>query len=114
MVKQCVRWKPVKCKSRAGKDVYLGVPEIIDVRYRGTLISEILRMPRKTPILFDDAIRMARTKQSECYMAESFGDEPGQYGWYDLHFVSWISSLGYHIELTGDEFEPFSLSDKVV
>lgn len=69
-------------------------------------------MPKKELITFDDAVRLLNAKQSECFNAGSFGDSPGQYGWYDLHFVSWISSLGYHIELTGDEFESYSMGDK--
>lgn len=70
-------------------------------------------MAKKNPITFETAIRMVSEKHREAFDARRFGDEPGQHGWYDLHFIEWMSELGYHIELTGDEFECYALSDKV-
>jgi hypothetical protein len=99
--------------GRTGRMVYLEIPRIFDIRHRGTLLSKILAMPIKEPMAFEDAIRIADAKQSECFTACSFGDEMGQYGWYELHFVDWISNLGYHIEITGEEFESFTLGDQV-
>jgi hypothetical protein len=41
------------------------------------------------------------------------GFKPGECHWYFDHFVEWVSSLGYQIELAGDEFEPYPVADKV-
>ena len=100
-----VKWKSIKCKSRFGNDVCLGVPEIVDIRIRGTLLSRILSMPKKSPISFELAMLKLIEKRREKFDAGHFGDEPGRYGWYCHNFVDWISSQGLHIELTGDEFE---------
>ncbi len=109
-----VKWKPIKSKSRFGNEVYLSVPEIVDISYRGTLLSHILRMQKKTPISFENAMLKLIDMHREKFDAGLFGDNPGQYGWYDLNFISWISSLGFHIELTGDEFETYALTDLVI
>ena len=113
MAHQLVKWKMAKCRSVSGTDVPLKIPEIIDIRYRGTLLARIFAMPKKRALPFVDAIRMVSEKQMEAFDARRFGDELGQHGWYDLHFIEWMSELGYHIELTGDEFESYALSDKV-
>lgn len=55
---------------------------------------------------------MASQKSSEAFDAHRLGYEPGECNWYFKNFVEWISSLGYHIELTGDEFEPYIKADK--
>ena len=94
----------VKHKDIYGGTIEIETPESLDITYRGTLLSRILSMPVKTPIPFDDAIRLVAEKHTEAFDHSRFGDAPGQYGWYSNNFIEWISSLGYHIELTGDEF----------
>lgn len=113
MVKQCVAWKPVKCKNRMGESVRTPIPEAIETHYRGTLLPRILSMPERTPISFDRAINLVSEKLLEALSAHRIGKGPGQFCWYTDNFIEWISSLGYHIELTGDEFESYSISDKV-
>lgn len=108
-----VKWKSIKCKSRFGNDVCLCIPEIVDIQNRGTLLSRILSMPKKKPISFELAMLKLIEKRREKFDAGHFGDESGQYGWYCLNFVNWISAQGYHIELTGDEFETYALTDRV-
>ncbi len=71
-------------------------------------------MQIKDSISFEDAFHMLQKKRFELFNAGRFGDMPGQYGWYHLNFVDWISSQGFHIELTGDEFELYGLTDRVV
>jgi hypothetical protein len=107
--KRIVNWKTVTEKNIKGRDFESVLPRIIDRGYRGTLLSQILAMPKKNPITFADAVRLAGQKQIEA----EIGHEKGQYFWYAAHFVDWISSLGYHIELSGDEFEPYVVSNKV-
>ena len=46
-------------------------------------------------------------------MAGRIGHERGQYYWFTDNFIEWISELGYKIQLTGDEFEPYALSDRI-
>ena len=55
---------------------------------------------------------MAWEKRGEAFNAQKFGSDYGHYGWYSEHFVEWISSLGYHIELTGDEFDVLAPSQQ--
>ena len=112
MVSHWVKWKLVKSKNVRGADIELETPTVIDISYGGTLLSHIFAMPRQQPISFEDAIRLVIDKHTEAFDMKRFGDAPGHYGWYSNHFVEWISSLGYHIDLTGDEFESYTLSDK--
>jgi hypothetical protein len=106
MNKQCVKWKSIQRTNTAGKKFDDEMPEIVDRRYRGRLISIILSMPKKKPISFELAIERLAEAQSDCFKARRIGHDFGQYHWYASHFVEWISELGYHIELSGDEFEP--------
>jgi hypothetical protein len=112
MDKQWVKWKNINCLSDLGEPIELETPSSIAAGYRGTLLSRIIEMEIKHPIGFREAILLVVSQQSDAFDARQFGDLPGEYGWYSLHFVEWISSLGYHINLTGDEFEtlPASLS----
>lgn len=113
MTRHLVKWKPIKCKDVRGSDIDLDIASSIDIRYQGALLSCIVAMPKRHPISFADAIRLLSDKQTEAFDARLFGVQPGEYSWYGDHFVEWISSLGFHIELTGDEFESYTLSDKV-
>lgn len=110
MVKHCLIWKQVKCKNIAGEPVWLPTPEIIAAQYRGTLVSQILSMQRQSGLSFEAAINLVAEKRMAAFTAGRMGHNPGEYSWYADNFVEWISSLGYHIELTGDEFEPYVLS----
>jgi hypothetical protein len=55
---------------------------------------------------------MASGKHFEAFDAHRMGYQPGECNWYFKNFVEWVSSLGYHIELTGDEFELYLGDDK--
>ena len=106
MEKQIVRWKSVKgIRHQAGDPT---VPDIIDEAYRRTLIASILSMEKKAPIHFDEAVRLADKTSREAFFEGRMGTDAHQSFWYFSNFVDWISSLGYHIELTGDEFELIS------
>src|SRR6185312_8359651 len=113
MSKQCVKWKPVRKTNIVGREFDSEIPSVLDTRYRGTLLATILAMPKKNDLSFDQAIRMISVKLGESFDARQFGYLPGQYNWYLSHFAEWISEQGYHIELTGDEFESYALSDNV-
>ena len=114
MNKQCTRWKPFKDLNIRGSEFDCEFPDLLNCVYRGQLISSILAMAKKTPITFEQAARMAWRKHSEAIDENRFGSEPGQCFWYTESFVQWISELGYHIELSGDEFEPYLMSDKLI
>ena len=111
MTKRYVNWKPVTCTSPDGRKYQAELPSIIELRYRGTLLARILEMPKKRPISLDDAVRMAGRKYVD---TKEIGHARGENHWYFDCFVEWISEIGYHIELTGDEFDAPVLSDKVV
>jgi hypothetical protein len=109
-----VKWKPVYCKSKAGTWKYMTYPFSINRAYDGKLLSAIVEMPRKNPISFDSAINLMRRGLDEATKAEKFGQKHGHYHWHYEHFVEFISEQGFHIQLTGDEFEPyFEISDSV-
>jgi len=76
-------------------------------------MARILAMTKKQPIEFVQAVRLAITKYDEAMDARCLGHAPGQAFWYHAHFVEWISSLGYHIELTGEEFESYAMTDQL-
>jgi hypothetical protein len=48
---------------------------------------------------------MASKMFSKAVHSCRIGNKPEECHWYYQHFVEWISAQGYHIELTGDEFE---------
>ncbi len=100
-------------KTIAGRNFVSNIPDVLDTRYRGTLLAKILAMPTKNAIPFDHAIRMVSAKLGEAFNAKQFGYEPGHYNWYLSYFIEWLSDEGYHIELSGDEFESYALPDKV-
>jgi len=100
-----VQWKPVGVTSPVGVRYKSLLPEIIEASYKGTLLPKIFAMPKKTPLGFESAIRMARAQLTDALEARRHGHAPGDYDWYLENFVDWISSLGFHIELTGDEFD---------
>jgi hypothetical protein len=113
MNKQCVRWKPYRAKNRRGSDYDSDFPDFIEVCNKGLLIGRILTMKLKKPIQFEQAARMAEKKFFAAKRARRLGYAHGQCFWYLEHFVEWISDLGYHIELTGDEFEPYQMSSQI-
>ena len=114
MRKQLVNWKPIVSKNIYGED-YLNnaFPSLIARAYRGTLIDTILSMPSKKSISFEAAVNLACDQFHKAADLRKFGYEPGQCFWYHENFVQWISEQGFHIELTGDEFEALALASKV-
>lgn len=70
-------------------------------------------MKKRTPISLEAAIHVLVENEQAARAAGRKGTDPGHLFWYAYHFVEWISELGYHIDLTGDEFEAISMSDKI-
>jgi hypothetical protein len=104
-------WKAVKCKNPKGGHAFVRWAISIDDAYKGNLLAEILAMPRKKPIAYDDAINIFADKKQESFKAGDHGVKPGQYSWYSYNFVRYISDLGFHVEITGDEIESFPVSE---
>lgn len=109
MNRQILRWKEIKCPTDRGSTFSYPIPEIVDSYYRGCLLGKILEMPKRAPLTFEEAFLMLDSKHTECFDQRQYGSEPGQFGWYSKNFIEWISSEGYHIELTGDEFEAWDM-----
>jgi len=101
MAKHYVLWKTLRDKNVVGKPIDLEIPYIIDVCLKGTLLERITKMEKKSPIYFEKAVRLATEK----YFNSDTGHSRGQKFWYLNHFIDFISEQGFHIELTGDEFE---------
>jgi hypothetical protein len=114
MTKQCVRWKPFRAKTIRNTAYDSCFGDLIDLYNKGTLVSQILKMDRKRPLEFAQAALLAHDKYVEAMMSRKLGGGLTESTWYLNHFVSWISELGYHIELTGDEFESNCLSAKII
>ncbi len=108
-----VNWKTITCQNIFGENYESRIPQIVDSVTRRTLLTNILSMAKKNPISLAVATKMINEKQDEAFSGRKFGNIPGHLHWYLYNFVNWISEQGYHIELTGDEFEPLALSDKV-
>ena len=109
MPKQVLHWRGVKVKDVRGSDFVCRLPATIEISYRGTLLTAILSMEPKKAISFADAINLL----SEKWFEELWITRSGNEEWYLKNFVSWISSLGFHIEITGDEFETYLISSQL-
>lgn len=107
MEKHLVIWKNVRCKIIDGSEVYLGIPDCLDGRYRGTLLSEIIAMPKQNAVSFDDSVRMLADPNLELFTKGRVGRKYGCH-WLMKNVISWISDQGFHIEMTGDEFLPYT------
>jgi hypothetical protein len=101
----CLKWKQVLRINEHGTVFCTSMPNAIDASYSGTLASRILSMAKMKPISLRAAMSIVAEEQKEAFKAGNFGPEPGHFGWYADNFVEYISALGFHIELTGDEFE---------
>lgn len=66
-------------------------------------------MEPKKPITFAEAINLVGEKWLEEFWITRTKNEE----WYFKNFVNWISSLGFHIEITGDEFEMYITSSRL-
>lgn len=105
MTRQCVLWNPVICQTFQGTDYGSALPDLIAKSYRGTLVTEIISMPLRNPIAFEKAVNLIDMKIKEACKASKIGHNPGEYFWYHKNFVQCISDMGFHIELSGEEFE---------
>ena len=114
MTKHCVNWKPVKSKDIRGSDFDSPIPTAIEIGYRGTMLSRILDMERKQSITFVEAIHLVQKQWTKAVDSGRIGHELGECNWFIDHFIEWVASQGYHIELTGDEFEPYMISSQII
>jgi hypothetical protein len=80
------------------------LPHILDIHCNGQLAEKLLNMPQGIPISFADSLQILIDQQLDCVQNYKLGNSPGEYNWYSENFVEFISTLGYQIELTGDEF----------
>ena len=67
------------------------------------LLYKIMAMPRQKPISMQDACLLASIENGRLY--RDHGGLSKSFLNFITLWVEWISSQGYHIELTGDEFE---------
>jgi hypothetical protein len=101
MRKNCVNWKAVKFTSKFGKVFESYLPIVFDRHYKGELLVRILAMPPKTPLIFEDAVRLTGQKFNEALDNNKIKEAQ----FFIYNFLEWISDSGYHIELTGEEFD---------
>jgi len=80
-----------------------GTPIIMKASFdrNGEMLKAILSMPKKKPISYVAAQNMYWDWLGDYWNAEELFPKS------DL--ISWISEIGYHIHLTGDEYEMTSL-----
>lgn len=106
MVKRILSYKSVRLRSKSGTEYSDdGLPALIDACYKGELIENILRMPPKIPISFHAALNLASDARYQAMKSGRSGHQRHESLWHYSHFVDFIAELGFHIELTGDEFE---------
>jgi hypothetical protein len=96
-----LHWHPVPVRSRKGHLFASTMPTVLNFHSKGLLLVSALAMPKKTPVLFEEIIKMTHEKINDA----DLGLEPGQMQWIEKNFVQWVSDMGYHIEFTGDEFD---------
>jgi hypothetical protein len=109
-----LRWKSVACRNINGRLVEMNIPLIVQFESRGRLLSKILSMQIKDPISFEAAVNLISDRQVEAIRMDKWGSAPGHDGWYTKNFVEYISDLGHHIELTGDEFDTLNPQSSVI
>ena len=102
-MRQIVKWKTITSFNIYGEPYQDDFPSIIEIHYRGNLIPRILDMPRKEPIYFYDAVKWAEKEYMRCIDVMAVKASK----FYLDYFVEWISEMGHHIELTGDEFDSY-------
>ncbi len=105
MTKHCLIWNATISQNVRGEDYATQLPDIIAKIYGGKLMSEILNMRSKNPISFEKAIHLLHVKIQNARKANKLGYQKDEYHWYFHNFVQVISDLGFHIELSGEEFE---------
>ena len=93
-------------KNVLGEDCEFRFPDLLNCSSSWTLLEKIIRMEVKAPITFTEAALLAQEQYLALIRMNKYGSDPDQCSYTDS-FTEWISSLGYHIELTGDEFEHF-------
>lgn len=113
MAKQLPIWKAVRLLDIDGQEYFDDdLPSLIASYYNGELIDQILKMEKKKPTSLAQALSMASDASHAAAEQGLSGHEPHQSYWHYSHFLDFISGLGFHIELTGDEFEsPASFSN---
>ena len=102
-----VKWIETPGKNVHGEDCSFPFPDLLDSASHWRLIEKIFNMKPQRPIKFEEAALLAYKEYQALSNLNRHGIGPGQAEWYAKNFVEWISSLGFHIELTGDEFEHF-------
>ncbi len=105
MTRHCLIWNHTIGKDIRGEDFADPLPDLIASAYRGRLAVEIINMPTRNPISFEQAISLIGSKMESASQIRNLGYKKGQYHWYIHNFVNVISDLGYHIVLSGEEFE---------
>ncbi len=107
-----VHWKVDKAITCVrGPEACLTLLKEIDGNYRGTLLSRILKMKKQNPILLEEAIQLMIDSETE---AKNSGQNHCEFGgvlYFSFNFIEWLSRIGYHVELTGDEFELYAISE---
>jgi hypothetical protein len=91
-----VLWKPFPSSRHDGTPGIM--PGGIDEN--GKELQQILAMPKKKPIGYGIAITMFWHSVCDFLDEGNVDDAPAP-----SSFVQWVSDQGYHIELTGDEYE---------
>lgn len=106
MMKRIYKWKPIRLLTIYGNEyVDDELPGIVANYYKGELVDKILTMDRKKPISLHQALNMASDAHIKAVHENRFGHKKGQSGWHFSHLIDFISEQGFHIELSGDEFD---------
>lgn len=103
-----IYWFPVKVRDVISGESFKAQPYGSSDPLR--LLTAIENMPRQKPIKLEDAIWLAATEAHRIFSTQG-GTETGDFL---LNWLKWINSLGYHIELTGNEFEMRDLEKEPV
>lgn len=94
------RWKPFMTCTVDGK------PAVFDGEFLNTepnLLERIAAMPRKIPITIHQAQNMFWDRVSEICFDEN--DPVASAHFCTSDWIAWISVLGFHVHLAGDEYE---------
>ena len=92
-----IKWKAIQIQSLDGDLISWTLEDLNEIT-----LQQIQALPRKISIDFESAYRMQR---QECVRLLYQEHDVKQYEKLSDNWINWISDQGYHIKLTGQEYE---------
>lgn len=100
-----VGWRQVFLVARDGGRYPFPMDTLIEDQ---TLLTRIKKMPSKQAITFTEALQIRETEFMRLVFEVKDHEQVNAFS--EMDWVQWISGKGYHIQLSGDEYQLIELS----